>query len=116
MEKTIEFPIRVGSENEPAIDIATLRSKTGYVALDPAFVNTASTLSGITFLDGEKGILRYRGIPIEELGAKSTFVETAYLLIYGHLPNKDELDRFSLMLTRHSLIHEDMKKFFEGYP
>ncbi|MCB9684751.1 MAG: citrate synthase [Alphaproteobacteria bacterium] len=116
IEKTIELPIRVGTENEPAIDIASLRAKTGYVALDPAFVNTASTLSGITFLDGEKGILRYRGIPIEELGAKSTFVETAFLLIYGHLPNKAELDRFSLMLTRHSLIHEDMKKFFEGYP
>ena len=79
-------------------------------------MNTASTKSAITFLDGEKGILRYRGIPIEELAEKSTFVEIAYLLIYGHLPNKTELAAFSTLLTRHSLIHEDMKRFFDGYP
>ncbi|HEY4116861.1 MAG TPA: citrate synthase, partial [Byssovorax sp.] len=81
-----------------------------------AFVNTASVSSAITFLDGEKGVLRYRGIPIEQLGEKSTFVETAYLLIYGKLPNTDELAKFSTLLTRHSLIHEDMKRFFDGYP
>ncbi|NUQ73994.1 MAG: citrate synthase [Polyangiaceae bacterium] len=115
-EQSIELPVITGTENEKAIDISSLRSKTGYVCLDPAFVNTASTTSAITFLDGEKGILRYRGIPIEQLGEKSSFVETSYLLIYGKLPNKDELTRFSTLLTRHSMIHEDMKRFFDGYP
>jgi citrate synthase len=113
---TLDLPVVVGSENEKAIDVAQLRAKTGYVTLDPAFMNTASTTSAITFIDGDKGILRYRGIPIDELGEKSTFVETSYLLIYGHLPNKQELERFSTLLTRHSLIHEDMKHFFDGYP
>jgi citrate synthase len=113
---TIDLPVVVGTENEKAIDVGQLRSKTGYVTLDPAFVNTASTLSSITYIDGEKGILRYRGIPIEQLGEHSTFVETAYLLIYGHLPERQELTRFSTLLTRHSLIHEDMKRFFDGYP
>jgi citrate synthase len=89
---------------------------TGYVTLDPAFVNTASTTSAITFLDGEKGVLRYRGIPIEELAEKSTFVEVGYLLIYGKLPNATELARFSGQLTRHSMLHEDMRRFFDGYP
>src|SRR5678815_443020 len=79
-------------------------------------MNTASTTSSITYLDGEQGVLRYRGIPIEQLGEHSTFVETAYLLIYGHLPVRDELMRFSNLLTRHSLLHEDMKRFFDGYP
>jgi citrate synthase len=115
-EQSIDLPIITGTENEKAIDISSLRSKTGYVCLDPAFVNTASTTSAITFLDGEQGILRYRGIPIEQLGEKSSFVETSYLLIYGKLPNKDELTRFSTLLTRHSMIHEDMKRFFDGYP
>ena len=115
-DQTLELPIVVGSENERAIDIASLRGKTGYVSLDPAFMNTASTSSAITYLDGEAGVLRYRGIPIEQLGEKSTFVETAYLLIYGKLPNRAELGRFSTLLTRHSLIHEDMKRFFDGYP
>ncbi len=113
---TFEAPIVTGTENEKAIDIANLRAKTGLVAIDPAFMNTASTKSAITFLDGEKGILRYRGIPIEQLAEKSTFVETSYLLIYGHLPTESELHRFSTLLTRHSLIHEDMKRFFDGYP
>jgi citrate synthase len=112
----LEVPVVVGSEGETAIDIAQLRAKTGYVTLDPAFMNTASTKSAITFIDGDKGILRYRGIPIEQLAEKSTFVETSYLLIYGHLPNEAELARFSDLLTRHSLIHEDMKRFFEGFP
>jgi citrate synthase len=115
-EQSIDLPIITGTENEKAIDISSLRSKTGYVCLDPAFVNTASTTSAITFLDGEQGILRYRGIPIEQLGEKSSFVETSYLLIYGKLPNQDELNRFSTLLTRHSMIHEDMKRFFDGYP
>ncbi len=112
----LEVPVIVGTEQERAIDIAQLRAKTGLVTLDPAFMNTASTKSAITFIDGDKGILRYRGIPIEQLAEKSTFVETSYLLIQGHLPNKSELDRFSNLLTRHSLIHEDMKRFFEGFP
>ena len=115
-EQTLELPVITGTEDEKAIDISSLRSKTGYVCLDPAFVNTASTTSAITFLDGENGILRYRGIPIEQLGERSTFVETSYLLIYGKLPNRAELSRFSTLLTRHSLIHEDMKRFFDGYP
>ena len=115
-EQTIELPVVVGSEGEKAIDTGALRGKTGYVCLDPAFMNTASTTSAITFIDGEQGILRYRGIPIEQLGEKSTFVETSYLLIYGKLPNKPELSRFSTLLTRHSMIHEDMKRFFDGYP
>ncbi len=112
----IELPVVTGTEGERAVDIAQLRNKTGYVTLDPAFMNTASTTSAITYLDGEQGVLRYRGIPIEQLGEHSTFVETAYLLIYGHLPKRDELMRFSNLLTRHSLLHEDMKRFFDGYP
>src|SRR5262245_47887258 len=97
----VELPVVTGTENEKGIDIAQLRTKTGYVTLDPAFMNTASTTSAITYLDGEQGVLRYRGIPIEQLGEHSTFVETAYLLIYGHLPQRDELMRFSNLLTRH---------------
>jgi citrate synthase len=112
----LEAPIIVGTENERAIDIQQLRAKTGLVTLDPAFMNTASTKSAVTYLDGEKGVLRYRGIPIEELAEQSTFVETAYLLIYGDLPNEAQLQHFSTLLTRHSLIHEDMKHFFEGFP
>jgi citrate synthase len=106
----------VGSEGERGIDIGKLRDKTGLVTLDPAFVNTASVRSAITFIDGDKGILRYRGYPIEELAEKSSFVEVAFLLVYGHLPSKQELDTFSTLLTRHSMIHEDMKHFFDGYP
>jgi citrate synthase len=112
----LELPALVGTEQERAIDIAQLRAKTGYVTLDPAFMNTASTKSAITFIDGDKGILRYRGIPIEQLAEKSTFVETAYLLIYGNLPTEPQLKEWSEKLTRHSLLHEDMKHFFEGFP
>ena len=115
-DSSFEAPIILGSENEKAIDIAQLRAKTGLVTIDPAFMNTASTKSAITFLDGEKGILRYRGIPIEQLAEQSTFVEVAYLLIYGELPKEAELNKFSNLLTRHSLIHEDMKHFFDGFP
>jgi citrate synthase len=110
-----EAPIIVGSEGERAIDIGQLRAKTGYVTIDPAFMNTASTQSAITFIDGDKGILRYRGIPIEQLAEHSSFVEVAYLLIYGHLPNDKEYKEWSQKLTRHSLLHEDMKHFFEGF-
>jgi citrate synthase len=115
-DKTVELPVIVGTENEKGIDIGKLRAQTGYVTLDPAFMNTASTASAIAYLDGEKGILRYRGIPIEELAEKSTFVEVAYLLIYGKLPNTSELASFSQQLTRHSMLHEDMKRFFDNYP
>jgi citrate synthase len=111
----LEAPIIVGTEDERAIDIGQLRGKTGYVTIDPAFMNTASVKSAITFIDGDKGILRYRGIPIEQLAENSTFVETAYLLIYGHLPNESQLQEWSEKLTRHSLLHEDMKHFFEGF-
>src|SRR3954464_14176038 len=92
---SFEAPVIVGSENERAIDIASLRAKTGLVTIDPAFMNTASTKSAVTFLDGDNGLLRYRGIPIEQLAEKSRFVETAYLLIYGSLPTQAELDKFS---------------------
>jgi citrate synthase len=115
-EQSLELPVIEGTEKELALDVGSLRAKTGYVALDPAFMNTASTTSAITFLDGEQGILRYRGYPIEQLGAKSSFVEVCYLLIYGSLPTTSELERFTTLLTRHSMIHEDMKRFFDGYP
>jgi citrate synthase len=115
-ETTFEAPIVVGTEHEHAIDTAALRAKTGYVTLDPAFMNTAATKSAITFIDGDQGILRYRGIPIEQLAEKSTFIETAWLLIYGQLPSDKQLKDWSNKLTRHSLLHEDMKHFFEGFP
>jgi len=114
--KTTQFPVVRGSEGEIGIDVATLRAKAGAITLDPGYGNTGSCKSSITFIDGEKGILRYRGIPIDQLVEKSTFVETSYLLIYGRLPNREELDSFKTLLTRHSLIHEDMLHFFDGYP
>ena len=114
--KTYELPIVTGSEGERAIDISTLRKETGLVTLDPGFVNTGSCQSGITFVDGEKGILRYRGIPVEELAERSTFVETAYLLINGELPTLKQLNQFSVLLNDNSLVHEDMRAFFENFP
>ncbi len=115
-DATFEAPVVTGSENERAIDIGNLRAKTGLVTIDPAFMNTASTKSAITFLDGELGILRYRGYPIEQLAENCEFIEVAYLLIFGELPNEKELSRWRTLLTRHSLIHEDMKHFFDGFP
>lgn len=114
--KDLKLPVVKGSENETSIDIRKLRAETGLITLDNGYMNTGSCKSAITFIDGEKGILRYRGIPIEELAEKSTFVETSYLLIYGKLPTEQELKEFSDDLTRHSLLHEDMKNFFAGYP
>jgi citrate synthase len=114
--KAIELPIVEGTEHEKALDISALRASTGYITLDDGYGNTGSCQSAITFIDGDKGILRYRGIPIEDLAEKSTFVETAYLLIYGHLPPKAELQRFSQMLTQNENLHEDMKYQFEGFP
>src|SRR5262249_31482112 len=98
-KQDLDLEVVEGTEEEKGVDISNLRAKTGTVTLDPAFMNTASTTSAITFLDGERGILRYRGIPIEEMGERSTFVETAYLLIYGHLPSRDELARWQHLLT-----------------
>ena len=115
-EKIYELPIVTGSEGEEAIDISKLLKETGLITLDPGFANTGSCRSSITFMDGKKGILRYRGIPIEQLAKHSKFVETAFLLINGDLPTHEELNRFSLMLNDHSLVHEDMRTFFENFP
>ena len=115
-DQTVEYPVIVGSEGEKSIDLRQLRKDTGYITYDPAYGNTGSCSSSITFIDGEKGILRYRGIPIEQLAEHSTFVEVSYLLIYGHLPPEEELGEFSRQLTHHSMIHEDFKRFFDGYP
>jgi len=114
--KDYELPVVVGSEGEVGVDISQLRAKSGAITLDPGYGNTGACESAIAFIDGEKGILRYRGYPIEEIAGRARFVEICYLLIYGHLPNQSELSNFSQRLTRHSLLHEDMKKFFEGYP
>jgi citrate synthase len=114
--KTYELPVIVGTEGEKAIDTTKLRRQTGYITLDPGYANTGSCMSSITFMDGEKGILRYRGIPVEQLAEHSSFRETAYLLINGELPTREELNRFSVMLNDHSLVHEDMLTFYEKYP
>lgn len=114
--KTYEFPIIMGSEGERAIDITSLRKRTGFISYDPGYANTGSCKSSITFMDGELGVLRYRGYPVQELAERSTFVETAYLLLNGELPTRKELTRFSVMLNDHSLVHEDMRAFFESFP
>jgi citrate synthase len=114
--KTIELPTVEGSESEVGIDISSLRKKTGAVTLDYGYLNTGSCESAITFLDGEKGILRYRGYPVEELAEHSRFVEVAYLLINGHLPNPKERVQWSSLLNQHSMMHEDMRHFFYSYP
>jgi citrate synthase len=114
--KTYELPVMIGSEGEKAIDITKLRAETGFITLDPGYANTGACQSTITYMDGEKGILRYRGIPVEELAEKSTFKETSYLLINGRLPTANELRRFSVMLNDHSLVHEDMKTFYQNFP
>ena len=115
-DKQYELPVIVGSEGEKAIDISKLRESTGFITLDPGYANTGSCTSSITFMDGEKGILRYRGIPVEELAENATFKETAYLLINGRLPNQQELTRFSVLLNDNSLVHEDMRAFYENFP
>jgi citrate synthase len=114
--KHIELPVIIGTEGEKAVDISTLRDSAGAITLDGGYANTGSCTSRVTFIDGDKGILRYRGIPIEELAKKSTFVETAYLLIYGKLPAAVELQRFSNLLTQNENLHEAMKYHFEGFP
>ena len=114
--KSFDLPVITGSEGEMAIDISRLRQETGLVTLDPGFANTGSCKSSITFMDGEKGVLRYRGIPVEQLAEHSTFVETANLLINGELPTGKQLTRFSVMLNDHSLVHEDMRQIFGSFP
>lgn len=114
--KEYEFPVIIGSEGEKAIDITSLRQKTGYITMDPGFANTGSCISYITFMDGEEGILRYRGIPVEQLAENSTFKETAFLLINGELPKRKDLNRFSVLLNDNSLVHEDMQIFYQNFP
>jgi len=115
-DKEYELPVVEGSEGEKAIDITKLRAQTGYITLDTGYLNTGACTSSITFLDGEQGILRYRGFPIEQLAEKSTFTEVAYLLIYGNLPSASELKEWENLLTRHTMIHEDLKRLFNGFP
>jgi len=115
-DKTYELPIIIGTEGEKAIDISSLRKDTGLITLDPGYANTGSCESSITFMDGEAGVLRHLGIPVEQLAEKSSFVETSYLLINGELPTRIQLDNFSGMLNDHSLVHEDMRAFFENFP
>src|SRR5688572_818422 len=112
----LELPVVVGTENEKAVDISKLRAKTGYITLDEGYMNTGATTSAITFLDGEQGILRYRGYPIEELAPNCDFIEVAYLLIFGELPTSTQLDEFRNKLRRHTMLHEDMRLFYDGFP
>lgn len=114
--KTFELPVIEGVFGEKAVDISQLRATTGLITYDPGFVSTGSCQSQITYLDGEKGILLYRGIPIEQLAEKSTFIETAYLLIYGHLPTPSEYETFSYHVKHHSMVHESIKNFYDGFP
>ncbi len=114
--KEIELPIIEGVDGDKGIDIRLLRQKTGFITYDPGYGNTGSCKSAITYMDGERGILRYRGIPIEDLAEHSSFVETSYLLINGELPTRDELNRTSVQLNDHSLVHEDMQNFYQHFP
>ena len=115
-DKSIQVPVITGSEGERAIDISKLRSEMGVITLDPGYANTGSCRSGITFINGEEGILRYRGIPIEELAEKSSFLEVAFLLIYGKLPSSDELAYLTESICRHTMLHEDFKKIYAALP
>src|ERR1700682_4465958 len=110
-----ELPVVEGTEKELGIDISDLRSKTGMITLDEGYANTGSCQSAITYIDGDKGILRYRGYPIEQLAEQSTFLEVAYLLINGDLPPRPELDHWIFNITNHTLIHENIKKFADGF-
>ncbi|MFQ5351328.1 MAG: citrate/2-methylcitrate synthase, partial [Thermoanaerobaculia bacterium] len=114
--KEYELPQVVGSESETGVDVRKLRAASGAITYDPGYGNTGSCSSGITFIDGEKGILRYRGYPIEQLAVSARFLEVAHLLIEDELPTEEEFAGFVEVLNRHTMIHEDMKKFFEGYP
>lgn len=115
-DRELELPIVVGTENERGLDISKLRGDTGYITLDEGYMNTGSTTSEITYLDGEEGVLRYRGYPVEVLAAKCDFVEVAYLLIYGELPTRQQLDEFTQSIRRHTMLHETMRMFYSGFP
>lgn len=115
-ETTVDLPVVEGTEHERGLDISKLRAQTGLVTLDEGYVNTGSTTSSITFLNGEQGILRYRGYPIESIAANCDFVEVCYLLIYGELPTTDELQNFRSAIRRHTMLHEDMRSFYNGFP
>jgi len=115
-ETEVELPVTTGSENERGLDISGLRADTGLITLDEGFVNTGSTTSGITFLNGEEGVLRYRGYRIEEIAANCDFLETSYLLIYGELPTRDQVAFFRSSIRRHTMLHEDMRSFYNGFP
>ncbi len=115
-DKKLTLPVYEGKEQERAVDIRKLRQDTGLITYDPGYGNTGSCESGITFVDGEKGILRYRGYAIQDLAQNCTFIEVAYLLIHGKLPTKTELQKYSKLLTQHSMLHEDMQVFFRNYP
>ncbi|MGR9072841.1 MAG: citrate/2-methylcitrate synthase, partial [Gammaproteobacteria bacterium] len=110
------LPTCIGIEGDKAIDISQLRKQTGYITLDEGYGNTGACESAITFIDGENGVLRYRGYPIEELAEHSRFIEVAYLLLYGELPDESQLNHFSTCLNESSIIHEDMHHFFNGFP
>jgi citrate synthase len=114
--KTYEFPVLEGTTGEKAIDISTLRKTTGLITFDPGFMSTGSCQSEITYLDGEKGVLLYRGYPIEQIAEKSSFIETACLLIYGELPTREQLDYFKYNLVHHSMVHESIKNLYDGFP
>jgi citrate synthase len=115
-DRSVELPVVHGSEDEIAADISSLRTATGLITMDVGYVNTGSASSAITYLDGERGILRYRGYPIEQLAESSTFLEVAYLLIYGDLPSREQLDHFVAEITHHTLIREEMRHFFDSFP
>ena len=114
--KPYELPVITGTENEKAVDISKLRAQSGYITFDEGYKNTGATISNITFLDGEKGILRYRGYNIEDLAEKSSFTEVMHLLLYSELPNAEQLKAFEYTLTHHTLVHENLKKVFEVFP
>jgi citrate synthase len=114
--KQFEFPMLTGTEGERAVDLTRLRATTGLVGMDPGYANTASCRSAITFIDGEQGILKYRGIPIEEIAERGTFLETSWLLINGGLPTRAELDDFRVRVRQHTMLHEDIKRFYAGFP
>ncbi len=115
-DKSLSMPVIVGTENDRAIDISKLLKETGHITIDEGYANTGATTSAITYLDGDRGVLRYRGYPIEQLAEKCDFLETSYLLIYGELPTPAQLDHFKSAISHHTMLHEDMKSFYNGFP
>ncbi len=115
-DKTLSMPVHVGTENDRAIDISKLLKDTGHITLDEGYANTGATTSAITYLDGDRGILRYRGYPIEQLAEQCDFLETSYLLIYGELPTPEQLEAFRIAISHHTMLHEDMRSFYNGFP